>query len=288
VEQKRAKLDRISYQDYLLEIAHLSPDALPYFLGQGGRNNKRVDTTPALEAARHGLPGFDGLGLDEHEAFKEGSFLFHFPDGNASIARLLVNRLVPAALPGKHGMLTIVQAPMDYERLDEANAPTRIRLRSTVVRVDHQPREHDARITYRRDGVLRQVRGRNCILACYNALIPHLVPNLPARQKEALQYPVKVPMMYNNVLIRNWTAFQRLGVASISAPGMYHTTTSIDTASTIGGYKAVTVPEEPVVLHLVRNPNKPGLPRKEQNRIGQQELISTTFEQFEREIRRQL
>jgi len=287
-EQKRAKLDRISYQDYLLEIAHLSPDALPYFLGQGGRNNKRVDTTPALEAARHGLPGFDGLGLDEHEAFKEGSFLFHFPDGNASIARLLVNRLVPAALPGKHGMLTIVQAPMDYERLDEANAPTRIRLRSTVVRVDHQPREHDARITYRRDGVLRQVRGRNCILACYNALIPHLVPNLPARQKEALQYPVKVPMMYNNVLIRNWTAFQKLGVASISAPGMYHTTTSIDSASTIGGYKAVTVPEEPVVLHLVRNPNKPGLPRKEQNRIGQQELISTTFEQFEREIRRQL
>jgi spermidine dehydrogenase len=288
VEQKRAKLDRISYQDYLLEIAHLSPDALPYFLGQGGRNNKRVDTTPALEAARHGLPGFDGLGLDEHEAFKEGSFLFHFPDGNASIARLLVNRLVPAALPGKHGMLTIVQAPMDYERLDEANAPTRIRLRSTVVRVDHQPREHDARITYRRDGVLRQVRGRNCILACYNALIPHLVPNLPARQKEALQYPVKVPMMYNNVLIRNWTAFQKLGVASISAPGMYHTSTSIDSASTIGGYKAVTVPEEPVVLHLVRNPNQPGLPRKEQNRIGQQELISTTFEQFEREIRRQL
>ena len=288
VEQKRAKLDRISYQDYLLEIAHLSPDALPYFLGQGGRNNKRVDTTPALEAARHGLPGFDGLGLDEHEAFKEGSFLFHFPDGNASIARLLVNRLVPAALPGKHGMLTIVQAPMDYERLDEANAPTRIRLRSTVVRVDHQPREHDARITYRRDGALRQVRGRNCILACYNALIPHLVPNLPARQKEALQYPVKVPMMYNNVLIRNWTAFQKLGVASISAPGMYHTSTSIDSASTIGGYKAVTVPEEPVVLHLVRNPNKPGLPRKEQNRIGQQELISTTFEQFEREIRRQL
>lgn len=288
VEQKKAALDRMSYQDYLLKIARLSPDALPFFLGQGGRNNKRVDTTPALEAARHGLPGFDGLGLDEHEAFNEGSYLFHFPDGNASVARLLVNRLVPAALPGKHGMLTIVQAPIDYARLDEANAPTRIRLRSTVVRVDHDPRERDARISYRRDGVVRQVRGRNCILACYNALIPHLLPDLPARQKEALQYGVKVPMMYNNVLIRRWTAFHKLGVASISAPGMYHTGTSIDTASTIGGYRAVTVPEEPVVLHLVRNPNKPGLPRKEQNRIGQQELLATTFEQFEREIRRQL
>jgi spermidine dehydrogenase len=288
VEQKRAKLDRISYQDYLLNIARVSPDALPFFLGQGGRNNKRVDTTPALEAARHGLPGFDGLGLDEHEAFREGSYTFHFPDGNASIARLLVNRLVPAAVPGKHGMLTIVQAPVDYARLDEAKAPTRIRLRSTVVRVDHDPRQRDVRVVYRRDGVVRQVRARNCILACYNALIPHLVPALPAKQKEALQYGVKVPMMYNNVLIRRWRAFEKLGVSSISAPGMYHTTTSIDTASTIGGYKAVTTPDEPVVLHLVRNPNKPGLPRKEQNRLGQQELLSTTFEQFEREIRRQL
>jgi len=126
------------------------------------------------------------------------------------------------------------------------------------------------------------------ILACYNALIPHLLPELPQAQKDALKYGIKVPMMYNNVLIRRWTAFEKLGVASISAPGMYHTTTSIDTASTIGGYRAVTTPDEPVVLHMVRNPNKPGLPRKEQNRIGQQELLSTTFEGFEREIRRQL
>jgi spermidine dehydrogenase len=130
VEQKRAKLDRMSYQEYLLTIAHLSPDALPFFMGQGGRNNKRVDTTPALEAAQRGLPGFDGLGLDEHEGLQGGLVPFHFPDGNASIARLLVNRLVPAALPGKHGMLTIVQAPIDYARLDDAKAPTRIRLRS--------------------------------------------------------------------------------------------------------------------------------------------------------------
>jgi len=288
VEQKRAKLDRMSYQDYLLKVAKVSPDALPFFLGQGGRNNKRVDTTPALEAARHGLPGFDGLGLDEHEAFREGSYTFHFPDGNASIARLLVNRLVPAAVPGKHTMLTIVQAPVDYSRLDEDKAPTRIRLRSTVVHVDHAPGERDVRIAYRRDGAVRQVRARNCVLACYNALIPDLLPALPATQKAALHYSVKVPMMYNNVLVRRWTAFQKLGVSSINAPGMYHTTTSIDTASTIGGYKPVSTPEEPVVLHLVRNPNKPGLPRKEQNRIGQQELLSTTFEQFEREIRRQL
>ena len=106
VEQKLALLARISYQEFLLTHAKMSPDALPFFLGQGGRNNKRVDTTPALEAARAGRIGFDGLGLPDEESFRQGSFTFHFPDGNASIARLLVSRLAPKAIPGtpRHGV----------------------------------------------------------------------------------------------------------------------------------------------------------------------------------------
>ena len=144
------------------------------------------------------------------------------------------------------------------------------------------------RVAYVRGGQVYAVRGRHCILACYNGLIPSLVPELPARQREALAYPVKVPMMYNNVLIRRWTAFQKLGVSNINAPGMYHTNTGLDPGTTIGGYRGVTTPEEPIIVRMVRNPNKPGLPRREQNRIGQQELLSMSFHQFEAEIRRQL
>src|SRR3989442_6455028 len=99
VEEKMSRLARISYQDYLLTIAKMSPEALPYFLGTGGRNNKRVDTMPALEAARRGSVGFDGLGLPHEEEFREGSYTFHFPDGNASVARLLISRMIHAALP---------------------------------------------------------------------------------------------------------------------------------------------------------------------------------------------
>src|SRR5271166_287268 len=91
--EKRAKLAGISYQDYLLNIAKMTPEALPFFLGMGGRNNKRMDTTPALEAAERGLPGFNGLGLKFGERFSEASYRFHFPDGNASLARLLVSKL---------------------------------------------------------------------------------------------------------------------------------------------------------------------------------------------------
>jgi spermidine dehydrogenase len=288
LDEKRQKLARMSYRDFLLNVAKIQPDALAFFLGAGGRNNKRVDTTPALEAAHRGSAGFNGLGLKLEEGFNEGSYLFHFPDGNASVARLLVSRLIPAAIPGTHEMNSIVAAPVAYDRLDEASAPVRLRLRSTVVRVEHDGNE-SVKIAYRsRTGTLCAVRGRSCVLACYNGLIPGLMPELPDEQKQALAYPAKVPMLYTNVLLRRWTAFEKLKVARISAPGMYHTSANLDPGSTVGGYRGVTTPDEPIVLHMVRNPNKPGLPRKEQNRAGQRELLSMTFADFELKIEQQL
>ncbi len=290
-QEKKAKLAKMSYQDFLLNIAKISPDALPYFQGEGGRNNKRVDTMPALEAAYHDAIGFNGLKLKFEESFNEGAYLFHFPDGNASIARLLVGKLIPGAVPGKQSMDSIVKAPLAYDKLDLQDSPVRIRLSSSVVRVQHDgPPESSrrVRIAYMRDGKLSGVRARHTILACYNGFIPSLMAELPERQREALAYPAKVPMMYTTVLLKRWTAFEKLGVAAISAPCMYHTDCRLDPGTTVGGYQGVTTPQEPILVHMMRNPNKPGLPRKEQNRAGQQELLSTTFEVFELQIRKQL
>ena len=290
LDEKKAKLAHISYQDFLLNVAKVNPGTLPYFQGEGGRNNKRMDTMPALEAAEHGAVGFNGMGLKFEESFNEGSYLFHFPDGNASIARLLVARLIPSAISGTQSMDTIVKALVAYDRLDSPDSGVRIRLSSSVVRVQHDESQETSRsvkVAYIRNGKLAGVKARHCILACYNGFIPYLVPELPARQRDALAYPVKVPMMYTNVLIRKWTSFQKLGVASISAPCMYHTECRLDPGTTVGGYSGVTTPEEPVLVYMMRNPNKPGLPRKEQNLAGQQELLSMTFEQHELEIRKQ-
>jgi spermidine dehydrogenase len=293
VEQKLATLATISWQDFLLKYAKVQPDAILFFRGQGGRNNKRVDTTPALEAAQRGSVGFNGLGLPPHgEAFRESSYLFHFPDGNASIARLLVSRLIPSAFAKPHQTPdTIVQARPDYAKLDAAGSSMRVRLSSTVVRVQHDgdpDRARSVRVAYRRDGKTHAVRAANVVLACNNALIPALMPELPAKQREALAYPAKVPMMYTNVLIRRWTSFATLGVANVNSPCMLHTGTSLDPGSKVGGYNGVTTPDEPIVVHMTSNPNKPGLPRREQNRAGAEQLLSTTFEQFELEIRRHL
>jgi spermidine dehydrogenase len=88
--------------------------------------------------------------------------------------------------------------------------------------------------------------------------------------------------------VKNWRPWAKLGVKSIGAPNGYHIGASLDTPMDIGGYKSALTPDEPVVIHMVRNPNQPGLPRKEQNRLGRAMMLAEDYPTIEREIRLQL
>jgi len=302
VAEKRARLAKMSYRDFLLKVANMSPDALAYFSGRGYRNNMRVDTVPALVAAFRGAAGFDGLGLNLDRSFKESSYAFHFPDGGASVARLLCKKIVPRSFDGAQNQETIVTARLRYDQLDEPSAPVRIRLNSTVVRVQHEGAPdivnyaeggiHEpntlVRVAYMKDRKIHGVRGRNCILACYHSIVRFIAPELPEPQKEALAYAAKVPLVYSSVFIRNWKAFAKLGVSNVSAPNMWHTSVGLDQPVSIGAYQFAKSPDEPTVLHLSTNPNKPGLPRKQQHKAGWHQLLQTSWEQVELETRREL
>jgi spermidine dehydrogenase len=119
-------------------------------------------------------------------------------------------------------------------------------------------------------------------------VISYICPELPDKQKEALHYLVKVPLVYCSVGIRNWTAFQRLGIDHVSAPGSYWENVSLNAAMDIGDYHTPKSASEPILLHLSRTPCKPGLPAREQHKAGRMELMVTSFEDFERKIRDQL
>jgi spermidine dehydrogenase len=231
------------------------------------------------------------LDLGEHE--KEEPYIFHFPDGNASVARLLVRALIPGAVPGK-SMEDVVTARADYSKLDVDGAPVRIRLNSTVVHVQHAAGADSGGaaktvdIAYMRGGKLQSVQAKNCVLACYNGMIPYVCPSLPQKQKEALAYLVKTPLVYTHVALRNWTSFAKLGVRQIVAPGGYHTHTALDFPVSIGEYAFPSKPEEPMVLFMLRTPCKPGLDMRTQYRVGRMELMDTPFSKFERNIRDQL
>ncbi len=293
LSKKIQTLGTISYLNFLTDIVKVHPDVVKFFrTWQTSYQGIAIDSTIALHAYYSGLPGLKGMGLGPRfeyhgRAYRED---FHFPDGNASLARSLVRTLIPRVAPGRD-MNDIVTARFDYSRLDEANSRTRLRLNSTAVKVRHvgdPASSNEVAITYVNSGHARRVRAGSCVLACYNALIPQLCPEIPQSQKDALSNAIRTPLVSTNVLIRNWRCFHTLGLKSAHCPGMYHSGLRLTYPVSIGNYRCPRSPEEPMVVHLYRVPIDQSLPAYEQARAGKYELLSTSFETFEREIRGQL
>jgi len=292
--QKREKLIKTSYKTFLVEYVKVHPDVVKLF--QTSTHDIfaiGIDAVSANECAGEGYPGFKGMVFSkghEQNNEKDEPYIFHFPDGNASIARMLVRSLVSGVLPG-HTMEDIVTARANYARLDDASSPIRIRLNSTAVKVKHSGEPATAKeveVTYMRGGQAHRVRGANCVLACYNMIIPYLCPEMSEQQKQALAYAVKMPLVYTNVQIKNWTAFQKLGISAIYAPGAYFTNITLDFPVSIGDYHYPKSPDQSCLLHLLRVPCRPGLSCKDQYRAGRGQLVTTTFETFERNVRDEL
>lgn len=301
-EEKKDKLSRTSYKDFLLKIAKVNAGVIPFYqtrthdlFGVG------IDAVSALDCWALRLPGFKGMDLAPGPYRRMGytpkgfvtpkpSYEFHFPDGNATIARMLVRKLIPDSTPGSTAE-DIVTANVDYGQLDKSGAPVRIRLNSIVVGAKHDGALMSAKevhVAYIQDGEVFAVRGKSVVMACWNMMIPYLCPELPTAQKDALHYGVKVPLVYTSVAIRNWQAFKKLSVSFVRCPGMYHYQLNLDLPVDIGEYKASKNPDEPILVRMERTPCLPGLSERDQHRVGRGDLLSTSFETFERNIRDQL
>ncbi len=301
-DEKKDRLSRMSHQDYLLNLLKADPGVVAYYRHQtDGLWGCGIDAVSAIDAWGSGLSGYQGLKLGPGATARMGytpagfvatggSSTFHYPDGNASIARLLVRDLVPAAMSGLDAK-DIVTARADYAQLDRPGAPVRIRLNSIVVRarnIGDPAASRGVEIAYARAGKVYRVRGKHCVLASWNMMIPYLCPELPQGQKEALHKLIKTPLVYTSVALRNWTAFQKLGIQHVYAPGSYHSSFSLNPTVDIGGFTSPRSPDEPILIRMERTPAMPGLNEREQHQAGRAELLATPFETFERHIRDQL
>ena len=295
-EQKVEFLQKTSYEKYLLETAGIGPEAVS-FVWRSATWAIGLDAISAWVATGEGWPGTAGLGVNDYfeigAARTEEWVFWQFPDGNATIARLLVRSLVPDAAPGST-LDDVVATRFDYTALDSDDSPVRIRLDSTAVNVRHRgdPKSADeVEVTYVRGDRAYRARGGRCVLACYNAAIPYICDELPTAQKRALSLAVKAPLIYTNVMIRDWTAFARLKIRGARCPGSYFESVNLTAPLNIGGYRHSSAPDEPIVVRLVRAPLDPrtrGLPALAQWRAARAELLTTTFETFEHKIRDQL
>ena len=303
VEEKVRQLNKMSYIDFLSKVAKIHPDAVAYVLalGSGGSSNQAAgpDTFSAWYAWRRGQPGFAGMGLPSASQIsnlvKDPGENIRFPDSAANAARLLVRWLIPDALPGRTMDDSILQK-INYSALDLPGNEVRIRLSSTAIRAKHLGDPVSAKeveVTYLRDGKPYTVRARAVVMACFNAIVPYLVPELPEAQKAALHLAVRMPLVTTNVAIRNWRAFQKLGVSTVSCPGMFYTSIGLSVVPAMGGYRNASTPDEPIVVSMaltnqILEKHGSGLPPREQWKAARAELQKITFETFESNIRSQL
>jgi len=283
-EDKIRYLNGISYLDFLEKHAGMTEtvreilrDSFLPLTGVGW------EAASALEAANYGFPGTRALDAAETHG-RDEPYIHHFPDGNASIARLLVRDLLPDAIPG-NTMEDVVTARADYSMLDREDADVRIRLNSTAVHVTHTPDGRHVDVSYVRDGDVQRVRARHVVLACYNNMIPYLCPELPAEQEQAIRYATKIPFVIGNIAIRSWRAFAEAGFHSIYTPGdVFFKYLPVDFPVSMGGYHYSKGPEEPIVLSGWFSPTVRGLSARQQYRAGRAELLEMTYDDFEQDI----
>ncbi len=296
LSDKEPYLRSVSYAKFLSERVGLSRQASllhePWIRAIFGVG---IDSVSLMEAVMLGAPGYNALGLpaefmapDPAEAAPSYRYPL-FPDGNASVARLFVRKLIPAVAPGD-SMQDVVTAPFDYSALDRDTFPVRIRLNSTAVSVHHHG-EDAVEVSYVTGDKAFSVRGRHCILACYNGMIPHLCPELPQAQKENLAYGVKAPFIWANVLLRSGAAVRQGGASAYQCPGSFFDLVAHAPPVTLGDYRAPTRPADPLVMFLGHAPAPAGVgsqSARDLYRLGRRKLLTTPFSDYEAEIRRQL
>jgi len=288
--ERRAVLASHSWREYLETYAGIGEEVLTFVQRlPNGVWAIGADALPAWMAADQGYAGFAGMDLGYDDGDEEENEGFYFPDGNASIARLLVRKMIPTVAPG-NSVEDIVSARFDYSKLDQPENSTRIRLSSTVVGLSHQDGklDSDVDVTYVSGDKSRTVTANKLVWAGYHTMLPHICPDVSAEQATALGTAVRAPLVYTNVLIRNWRSLVKLGVQRAYCPGSFFQTVMFTHPVSMGDYRFSQSPDEPVVLHMEHIPLAPGLPAAEQFRAGRQFLLETGFETFEYNVRDQL
>jgi spermidine dehydrogenase len=301
-DQVKEKLVHLPYKDYLLNVVKADPGIVPLY--QHRTDDEWAlgfEAISALDAWGYGFPGFAGLPLKPGGKFQKmmgytsagyssagGSDFFHFPDGNASIARALVRKLVPGSIPGKD-IHDLVMAKCDYAKLDLPGNAVRIRLNNLAVRARNVGK--GVEIAYSASaggGKVYKVAAKDCVMAGWNMLIPYIVPDMPDPQKAALHSLVKSPLVYCNVALKNWKAFHAIGVTRMMVPRGYFSVFNLSQPVNMGTYKMPRTPDEPMVIRMLRTPGAAGMSEDDQARMGRMELLQTPFETFEKNVREEL
>ena len=279
------QLDTLTFEDYLMARHGMARETVRTFLSPvtGGGYGLGPDVLSAYCAyapeTQHPKDGDEEAG---------GQM---FPDGNAGFARMIVKTLLPAAIPGPRSLEAVCRNRVDFDALDRPGRPARIRLRSTVVRVEHEgdpARAAHVSVAYTRRGRVHRLRARAVVLAGGSWTTRHIVRDLPGTHREAYAGFHRSACLMANVAVRHWRFLYDMGISGcrwFEGLGNYLEVRKMP----VFGASAPTIgPDSLVVLTLKVLYSYPGEPIAAQGARGRAEMLATPFRVYERRIREQL
>ena len=220
--QREQYLSQENYFTYLKDVVGIEDEDVLHIARHSVSDwsNAAAELLSVEEARDAGALGFKPVAVYD----PDNPYIHHYPDGNAGVARALVKHLIPQVAKGITAEL-LVTARFDYEMLDRAESPVKLRLGSTVIGVKHNgnPDSSDSvAVRYMRGDSARVVSASHAVLACYNVMIPYIVKDLPKEQADALAQQKKSPLIYSTVAMRHWRGFADRGIGLAMSPGNRH------------------------------------------------------------------
>lgn len=279
-------LDSMSYKDYLEKTLRLGPEVTAYAdpivasaLGLG------CDVTSAYAAFHILLPGVKALA----PAGAKYPTLHSFPGGNVGFARYLLKGLVPEALAGDGSFGAVMDGAVNWRALDRRHQPTRVRLGATAVRVEHEGGRRDRVVVhYLEGGRLYRARARGVVMATGSWITRHVVGGLSEEHRRSYDAFVHAPILVANVALKQWRFMHDMGVTAARWDKGFGFFCNIRRPMMYGTHRPPLDPDKPIVLTFYVPFVRPGKPASEQAKEGRVELLTTTFADYERQIREQL
>jgi spermidine dehydrogenase len=275
-------LDSITLEQHLIETYGLSAQTIRTFLSPitGGGSGIGADV----------LSGYADYAADVLLPWDYSKGAQMFPGGNTGMARQILKRLIPGALPGAATMQEICRGRVDFNALDRSRQPVRIRTGATVVSVKHEgdPQRAEAvEILYTKAAKLYRVRAHSVVMAGGSWTTKHVVRDLPSICRDAYAQFHRSPCLMANVAVRNWRFLYNMGLTEcqwFEGIGNYLTMRKV---ATLGTDPSTINPDAPTVLTLKILFSYPGLSLQDQTVRGRTDLLSTNFREYERRIREQ-
>jgi spermidine dehydrogenase len=116
----------------------------------------------------------------------------------------------------------------------------------------------------------------------------HIVLDLPQAQRDAYNEFYRSPCMLANIALHNWRFLYKLGISGafwFDGLGNYASVRKLPTFATDD--KTIS-PDSPVVMTLKVLFCRPGLTMQEQQSRGRNDLLGTSYRDYERKIRTQM